>query len=69
MSDTRQGREWLIERFDRIDQDNKDIKTELMEVHSTVMRHSAYWNVVKYLAGSGGAIAAFLSFVGYDKKH
>ncbi len=55
---------WMKERFDRVDTDNKNIKTELTTVHEIVTQHAVYWSIAKYVAGaivtgSGGILAWF----------
>jgi hypothetical protein len=48
----------LLERFDRVDQDNKDIKDAVNdhvkkdnEVHAVVTKHASYWSLLIAVGG------------------
>lgn len=51
-------RSWMKERFDKIDEDNEKIKTDVDTVKEQVLRHGIYWDIVKYSVISAGGIAA-----------
>ena len=56
----------IMERFDRVDYDNTDIKTSLTKhieedekVYKVVEKHTTYWTLILYIIG-----ALFVSVVG-----
>lgn len=58
-------RDWMKERFDKVDKDNEEIAKDLKTISDTVIQHSTYWGIVKWaLISSGGVGAAVLSFFG-----
>ena len=61
--------DWIRDRFDKVDSDNKDIKDELVIVHTTVTQHGVYWDIVKYCIIAGGGISGAIAAVfGWNHK-
>lgn len=59
-------RTWLAERFDKVDEDNADIKKELKTVRDTVTTHSVYWSITKWSVA--GIIGTVLSWFGVSYR-
>lgn len=61
--------DWIAQRFDKVDADNKDIKDELQVVKDKVVLHGVYWDIVKYCVVAGGGISgAIAAIFGWNHK-
>lgn len=61
--------DWMKERFDKVDEDNDELKKELKTISTTVVQHSTYWGIVKWaLVSCGGLITATLAYFGIHPK-
>lgn len=56
--------EWIEKRFDKVDEDNREIKTKLAAVHDTVNRHAVYWDITKW-----SLYLSLASFFGWIASH
>ena len=57
----------LTDRFDRVDQDNAEIKTDISSVKLDVARHSMYWDITRYAGYT--TITSLLAYFGWTKSH
>jgi hypothetical protein len=62
----------LLDRFDRVDKDNDDIKQSIVahvekdsDFYERVERHSTYWNLALWFIGAGviGGITAYFRWL------
>lgn len=55
----------ISKRFDKVDQDNKDINDKVDAIQETVARHGIYWDVTKWAVPP--AFIAILGYIGLTK--
>ena len=61
--------DWIRDRFDRVDEDNKEINDTVQVIKEKVNRHDTYWSLTKWIAsGAAGSATAIAAFFGFHQK-